>query len=129
MISSIENKVSGVFIPVSDVERAREWYRDVLGLPVGEVLFGHLCCIPMGNGLDLLLDQKLTPDEANPEVPRGEYPLFMLPSSDIQESLADFEERGVELVEYGGSVIQNDHWFNFRDCEGNLLMVCGPPRG
>ncbi|RFA28574.1 hypothetical protein CAI21_11975 [Alkalilimnicola ehrlichii] len=122
----IKREVENVFIPVGDIARARDWYRDVLGLPVGEILAGHLCCIPMERGAGLLLDQKLTPNDVGASVKRGDYPLFMLATDDVEASLAFMRARGVEVIEYGGRAIQNGHWFAFRDCEGNMLMVCGP---
>lgn len=124
--SPIKLVVENVFIPVGEIGRARAWYRDVLGLPVGDVLSGHLCCIPMEHGPGLLLDQKLTIDGVGPNVKRGDYPLFMFTTDDIHASLAFLQARGVDVVEYDGKVIHNGHWFNFRDREGNLLMVCGP---
>ncbi len=50
----------------------------------------------------------------------------MLSTDDIDASLALLRGRGVEIMEYDGQAVQNGHWFNFRDCEGNLLMMCGP---
>lgn len=120
----IRSEINGIFVPVSDVWRARAWYRDVLSLPVGEVLFDHLCVIELPGGPDLILDQKLTPDADGAGVQRGGYPLFMFGCDDLEASVAQLRSRGVELLEYGGQVIQNGHWFNMRDCEGNLLMVC-----
>lgn len=119
-------EVGNVFIPVKDVYRARKWYRDVLQLPAEEVVMGHLCHIPMDGRTGILLDQQLTPDNKGKTktIQMGDYPLFMFSTNDIHASLETLRERGVEIVEYGGSAIQNGHWFNFRDCEGNLLMVC-----
>lgn len=122
----IASETRGIFIPVKNIDRARAWYHDVLGLAVGEVVMGHLCCIEMGSGPDLLLDQKLTPDGPVNNVQFGAYPLFMFSSDDIQASLDYLRARDVEVLEYGGTAIQNGHWFNFRDCEGNVLMVCAP---
>ncbi len=124
MVPPFRRKVGGIFIPVSDVHRARAWYKDVLGLPVGDVQFGHLCCISMDDGVDLLLDQKLTPDGGEKDLELGAYPLFMFESENVEESLSRLQERGVRLASYNGTIIQNGHWFNFYDSEGNLLMVC-----
>jgi catechol 2,3-dioxygenase-like lactoylglutathione lyase family enzyme len=85
--AAIGTGVANVIVPVSDVRRARAWYREALGLSVGEVLFGHLCVIDLPSGAGILLDQQLVP---------------------------------------GGEAVQNGHWFNVRDSEGNLLMLCGP---
>lgn len=124
--SPFNREVRNVFIPVKDIDRARKWYRDVLQLPTEEVVMGHLCHIPMDGRTGILLDQQLTPDNKGKatSIQTGEYPLFMFSTSDIHASLEILRERGVEIVEYGGSAIQNGHWFNFRDSEGNLLMVC-----
>ncbi|HEX7005325.1 MAG TPA: VOC family protein [Trueperaceae bacterium] len=119
----VKHEVANVFVPVLDVNLSREWYRDVLGLPVGEVVFGHLCIIELERGPSLILDQKLTPD-GPADIQRGRYPLFMLATDDIDAALAHMRRHGVEVVEYDGEVIQNGHWFNFRDCDGNLLMMC-----
>lgn len=124
----IKRQIANIFIPVSDVHSARRWYRDVLGLPVGEILAGHLCCIPMDEGAGLLLDQKLIlgDEDQGPRLAKGAYPLFMFATDDIHASLDMLRRSGVEVVEYDGGAIQHGHWFNFRDCEGNLLMVCSP---
>jgi predicted enzyme related to lactoylglutathione lyase len=121
---AVSHRVTGIFIPVQDMIRAREWYRGVLGLKVGEIIAGHLCVIEMGQGPALLLDQKLRPDGPVELSGRGEYPLFMFGTDDIEAALAYMRERSIEVVEYDGQVINNSHWFNFRDCEGNLLMMC-----
>ena len=126
--SPLQRRVKGVFIPVRDVHRARAWYRDVLELSVGEVLFGHLCCIQLEGQLDLLLDQKLTPAQSGSMVVHGGYPLFMFATEDIPAALQFLQVKGVEVVEYNGQIIQNAQWFNFKDCDGNLLMACGPSR-
>ncbi|HET7560611.1 MAG TPA: VOC family protein [Limnochordia bacterium] len=121
----LKHQVTGIFIPVADVARARAWYQSVLGLSPGEILFGHLCCIELDGGPTLLLDQQLTPEGAS-AAQRGGYPLFMFATDDIHASLERLRAAGVEIVEYGGQAVQNGHWFNFKDCEGNLLMACGP---
>lgn len=125
--AAIGTGVANVIVPVSDVHRAREWYREALGLSAGEVLFGHLCVIELPSGAGILLDQQLVPGGDGRDVQKGAYPLFMLSVRDTAAALAAVEERGAEVVRYGGEAIQNGHWFNVRDSEGNLLMLCGPP--
>lgn len=120
--------VVNVVVPVTDVQRARRWYREILELPAGDVQLGHLCHIPLPGGTGILLDQKLVPgaEHLGPDLRKGGYPLFMLSTDDIDASLESLRGRGVEIIEYDGHAVQNGHWFNFRDCEGNLLMMCGP---
>lgn len=38
-MNPISNKINGVFIPVSHIENARDWYSDILGLPADGELF------------------------------------------------------------------------------------------
>ena len=118
--------IKGVFIPVVDIDRAQKWYREVLGLPVGDILNGHLCCAEMESGATLLLDARLTPDRTSPLKPEGAYPLCMIATDNIESCCQLLMDKGVEIILYDGKAIQNGHWFNFRDCEGNLLMACGP---
>ena len=57
MASPILKRTGSAFIPVSDVVKATDWYRKVLG--IGEELqiqFGHLCVLPL-EGNDVVLDQ------------------------------------------------------------------------
>ncbi|WP_231571678.1 VOC family protein [Gordoniibacillus kamchatkensis] len=54
--SPIMNKVGSIFIPVRDIERAREWYCRLLGLPADcPIMDGHLCPLPM-DGTGVILD-------------------------------------------------------------------------
>lgn len=42
--SPILNRVGGIFIPVSCIEQARDWYCDILGLPAdGNLLMVCKC--------------------------------------------------------------------------------------
>ncbi|WP_415858077.1 VOC family protein [Brevibacillus parabrevis] len=113
--SPLHSEIGAIFIAVSDIERARDWYCQLLGLPRdGEISFGHLYCIPMKNGSNLVLDSKIfpkrTPDDA---------PLFHFNTADIEASYRYLEGLGVELV----GPIQHGHWFTFKDPDGNLLMA------
>ncbi|WP_372008179.1 VOC family protein [Paenibacillus chitinolyticus] len=115
MKSPIQNKILTVFIPVSDIEQAASWYCKILGLPAdGEVLFGHLYILPM-QGAGIVLDSKIY----SPEVV-FKAPVVQFATDDIEQSYAYMKSLGVRLV----TGIENGHWFNFTDPDGNLLMVC-----
>jgi catechol 2,3-dioxygenase-like lactoylglutathione lyase family enzyme len=107
MLSPIAPRIGAVFIPVSDIHAARDWYCRLLGLqPDGEVLFGHIYVLPMNGGSGLVLDSK---DYAGPN---DRKPLFHFATHDIgaaQEQIAD----GV--------------FVRFEDPDGNLLMVADVP--
>lgn len=46
-------------------------------------------------------------------------PAFHLNTSDIQAAHAHLAERGAEVTE-----IRDGQWFNFKDPDGNVLMIC-----
>ncbi|GGO01222.1 VOC family protein [Saccharibacillus kuerlensis] len=116
MSTAVSNHVRGLFIPVSDIERARDWYCRLLGLPTdGEILFGHIYVLPMENGINLVLDSKIYAPEHIHKVPA-----VQLASSNIQESVETVRSLGVEPV----TEVENGHWFNIKDPDGNVLMIC-----
>lgn len=116
----IKNRVSGVFIPVRNIERARAWYNRILGLEGGEILFGHLYCPPM-QGSGLVLDAKASQTfSGDDDFPTYRVPAFMFATDDIQAAYRFMQENAVELV----TGVENGHWFVFKDPDGNLLMVC-----
>jgi hypothetical protein len=60
-MNPITPRIGTVFVPVSDVEAARDWYCRLLGVPAdGEILFGHLYVLPV-EGTGLVLDSRMTP--------------------------------------------------------------------
>lgn len=114
-MNPISNKINGIFIPVSNIENARDWYCDILGLPAdGEIYFGHLYVLPM-EGPSIVLDSKIYSTEN-----LYTAPAFQFHAEDIEQAYAFMQEKNVELI----TEIQNGHWFNFKDPDGNLLMVC-----
>lgn len=113
--SPIQNRIGAVFVPVSDVEKARDWYSRILGLPAdGEILFGHLYCPKMEGGTGLVLDSK----GFSGPLDRG--PAFHFNTDEIHAAYQFMKESGVELV----GEIEHGHFFLFKDPDGNLLMVC-----
>lgn len=114
-MNPILNQVGTIFIPVSSIEKSRDWYCDLLGLPFdGEILFSHLYVIPM-NGVDIVLDSKIfsTDNILN-------TPLFHFNTNNIEQSYTYMKSKGIELT----TEIEHGHWFNFQDLDGNHLMIC-----
>lgn len=110
------------FVPVRDIEKARDWYCRILGIPAesAEIINGHLCPLPMEEP-GIILDTM--PGWGGKEPggpPTFQTPAFMLVTEDIEAAYSFMKEQGVELV----TEIENGHWFVFRDPDGNLLMVC-----
>ncbi|WP_096435060.1 VOC family protein [Alteribacter populi] len=116
MLSTLERKVGTIFIPVKNVEDARDWYCNLLGVTTdGEIQFGHIYVIPLENGIDLVLDSKIFDKRYT-----GTAPLFHFNTKNIQQTYEEFKENGIELI----TEVEHDHWFNFKDPDENVLMVC-----
>ncbi|WP_053362416.1 VOC family protein [Bacillus sp. FJAT-27251] len=115
-MSPVINQIGTVFIPVSNVEEARNWYCDILGLKAeGEILFGHLFIIPTTNGTGIVLDSKIYSKENI-----FKTPAFHFNAHDIEAAYSFMKDKNVELT----TGIEHNHWFKFKDPYGNHLMVC-----
>nr|WP_154119550.1 VOC family protein [Paenibacillus monticola] len=113
--SPIVNQIGAVFISVSDIERSKIWYCSLLGLPLdGDVLFGHLYVVPM-KGPGIVLDSKIFTSESVLNLPT-----FHLLTEDIDAAYDFVKASGAEIL----TDIEHDHWFNFKDPDGNVLMIC-----
>ncbi|SER54936.1 VOC family protein [Salipaludibacillus aurantiacus] len=111
----ILNQIGTVFIPVSNIQRARDWYCDILGLPAdGEILFGHLYIMPM-KGTGIVLDSKIFSEENTYKAPP-----FHFNTTNIKQAYQYMNNKNVEIT----TKIENNHWFNFKDPDGNHLMIC-----
>lgn len=114
LVNPIAPEIGTVFVPVSDIASARDWYCALLGVPVdGDILFGHLYVLPM-NGAGLVLDSKIFSAEAVFRVPA-----FHLNTADIQAAHVRVLGTASEVTE-----IRDGQWFNFKDPDGNVLMIC-----
>ncbi|MFS0784535.1 VOC family protein [Bacillus sp. 1P06AnD] len=116
-MSIVQSKIGAVFIAVSDIMKAREWYCSLLGLvPEYDIVAGHLCCIPMdNNGMNIVLDSKIFSENAY-----ARTPIFHFNTDDITGAYQDLKGKGVEIA----TEIQDGHWFNIIDPDGNRLMIC-----
>ena len=115
--SPIKNQIGSVFVPVSDMQRAIEWYSRLLGQPVKETTYaGKIYDLPLVGEVGLILD-------GHKPVQNSSQPLFFFWTADIQAAYDFLKANQVELtslVEDIGSV----KTLSFRDPDGNLLMVC-----
>ncbi|WP_141433934.1 VOC family protein [Bacillus sp. 03113] len=111
----ILNQIGAVFIPVSNIENARDWYCDLLNLPVDrEIQFGHLYVLLM-KGTGIVLDSKIFSKE---KIFRT--PMFHFNTENIVEAYEYMKNKDVELL----TEIEHNQYFNFKDPDGNHLMIC-----
>ncbi|MDX5475091.1 MAG: VOC family protein [Bacillaceae bacterium] len=114
-MNPILNQIGTVFIPVSNIEQARDWYCDILGLPTdGEILYGHLYVLPMV-GTGIVLDSKIYSEDTIFKIPP-----FHFNTSDIEQAYEYMKKKNADLT----TEIEHNHWFIFKDPDGNHLMVC-----
>lgn len=115
MENPILKEIGTVFIPVSDIEKARDWYSDILGIkPDGEIQHGHLYVIPM-EGTGIVLDSKIYSEASVFKVPA-----FHFNTKNIEAAFQYMRNKGVNLI----TEIQHHHYFNIKDPDGNVLMIC-----
>ncbi|XEC92939.1 VOC family protein [Paenibacillus tarimensis] len=113
-MNPIKNQIGTVFIPVSNLAKARDWYCDILGLKADREISHGLYVIPL-TGSDIVLDSNIYAIENLFKVPA-----FHLNTDNIHEAFEFMTSKGVELL----TEIQPTRSFNFKDPDGNVLMVC-----
>lgn len=114
-------KVDTVILRVADLNAAREWYREKLG--VREHFRDqkeNLAIVTVGGDTSLTLWQLKPGEEPVKATRAGSFPILM--SDDVRKAHRTLSERGVKVdpVQSGGSVL----WFAFYDLDGNRIEVC-----
>lgn len=111
----IGKRISTIFIPVSDVKKARDWYSNLLGTPAdGEIVHGHIYVVSLEN-VNLVLDSKIFEKSKLDGMPK-----FHFDTIDIKAAYEYVKSKEVKKL----TEIENGHWFNISDPDGNVLMVC-----
>ena len=115
---SVIREIGVVFVPVSDIERSRDWYRAFLGLePGGDILFGHIHVVPMQGGSGLVLDSQAFTG------PHDCKPAFHFNTRDIHAA----REHAVTMGAAEVGPVTDEAFFTFKDPDGNLIMVADVP--
>lgn len=115
-MNPIQHEIGTIFIPVSNIEKARDWYCRVFNFPKDhEILFEHLYILPMNNGTNIVLDCKIFSEDAV-----YKHPVCHFNTQDIKEAYNYLKNKEVTII----TEIEHNHWFNFKDPDGNVLMIC-----
>ena len=114
--------IAAVWVPVTDMDRAVRFYRDVLGLKVDSQSddWSEIDA----NGLKLGLNGR---ESATGSADAGAVITFQ-PDGGIDDEVAELQGKGVEFT--GG--ISDHEWGRiapFKDSEGNDLQFYAPPQG
>jgi catechol 2,3-dioxygenase-like lactoylglutathione lyase family enzyme len=110
---------------VDDLDRARRFYEDVLGLRLSDEAMGGIARLHLGGGTEVLVYAK-----GEGHAPAS-YTVLNFPVPDVERAVDDLTARGVEFLRYdqpptdekgimraGGPLIA---WFT--DPAGNVLSV------
>lgn len=120
----LENAPVCATLPVTDVERATHFYRDVLGLKVADQAMPGGVMFTCGQGTMLVLYQR-GPSKADHTVAG-----FVV--NDLAAVMADLRAKGVAFEEYDFPGLKTEHgvatmdntqsaWF--KDPDGNILAI------
>ena len=111
---------------VDDIDAARRFYGETLGIEVEEVPPDGLLTLKVGDGPGVMVFPK---EDHEPAV----YTILNFPVADIEAAVAELEERGVRFERYEGTPMETDEkgifrgggpliaWF--KDPAGNVLSV------
>lgn len=121
-MKSIAEKVSGIFIPVTDMERSVEWYVRVFGLETVESS-GMCTGLAFPGEVTLVNLWKVGHPQPTQFDAEGGYkiPYYNFESFDIAYSHTSLKEKGVEvmpIVNAGGI-----RFFDFVDPDGNQISI------
>ncbi|MGG4471233.1 VOC family protein [Paenibacillus alvei] len=120
--SPIACKVNNVFIHVSNLEKSSEWYSDLLGLPFNkDNVESPVYNIPITSETGLTLDDHTFDPEfkLNP----SDHVLFNFFVPNIDEAFEFVKSKGITIVREIER-IGDFAYFNFKDLDGNVLMIC-----
>jgi predicted enzyme related to lactoylglutathione lyase len=119
---SLFKRINFDFIPVTDVERARNFYRDVLEFTVHtDNPYGKSRWVFMQiPGAETLLQFDL-----QPKVERTETPALILVTDDVDATIATLKTRGVSIRHEPQDApwAPGTRWAMIDDSEGNLVLI------
>ena len=112
-------RVDFVSVPVSDMERARRFYGETLGLPPVGDPDGAWPEYQLGENVSLYL---IDPTNVGQTFTAPHSSQIALRVADVAETRAELEERGVE---FHGEIMDTGvcHMAFFADPDGNALML------
>jgi catechol 2,3-dioxygenase-like lactoylglutathione lyase family enzyme len=136
-------KIKGVHhsgLPVNDLERAKKFYTEILGMGCAKVdvdietgglykeAMGHYpltARLFMANGAELVLFQRPKPIERGDFDDGTSHLSLELPKEDFATAVADLKKAGVKIM-YEEHVRESGRSVYFFDPEGNYLQIHTP---
>ena len=122
-VSPIKNQVNAVFVHVRDLKKSVEWYSKLFGLEVNlEEVRSPVHNIQVTGTASLTLDDH-TFDPHYTFTPMT-TPCFNFFAPDIDEAYRFVTDNGIEVVREMERIGDHFAYFNIKDLDGNVLMVC-----
>lgn len=122
MKSPLYNKVNNVFIHVSNLKESAEWYYHLLGIPfVAGKVESPVHNIPVTSETGLTLDDHTFDPGFN--LKPSDHVLFNFLVDDVDEAYRFVKSNGITVTKEIER-IGDFAYFNFRDPDGNVLMIC-----
>ncbi len=118
MQNIIQPAIGAVFVPVSDMQRAINWYTWLFDLPLAAPSQeGTIYDVPMNGDTGLILDAN------KPIVENSSQPLCYFWTADIQAAHTFLQQNAVQIV---GDILDigSVSFLTFKDLDNNLLMIC-----
>ncbi|MGM0885122.1 MAG: VOC family protein [Bacillota bacterium] len=115
MMQLIRKEILGVMHYVKDLELASQWYCENLGFTIGDYDFNDFVELKVDGQYVMHLFKAVDLSPAGKAT-------FVFGTEDIEKTHKILSERNIDiqpLKDYGDHV-----GFNFKDCDGNVLMVC-----
>ena len=117
-------KLPAVFVHVQELRRAAEFYTQLLGLAYDpNANYGNgIYVIKLANGADLLLDANHS-QHATPNDTFAMHASCMFATQDIDAAHSWLQSQEIEIV----TELYRDPnvaFFNFKDPDGNIHMIC-----
>jgi predicted enzyme related to lactoylglutathione lyase len=120
--SPLYNKVNNVFIHVSNLKNSAEWYSNLLGIRFDpKKVESPVYNIPVTSETGLTLDDHTFDPGFN--LKPSDHVLFNFLVDDVNEAYSFVKSKGISItkeIEQIGEFA----YFNFRDPDGNVLMIC-----
>lgn len=118
----IQNQMNGVFVHVSNLKVSAKWYSDLVGIEWNEEdISSPVFNLPITGTTSLTLDDHSFDPHFQPAI--SPNPLFNLYAPNIDEAYEYVVSKGIEVVreiEWVGETA----WFNIKDPDGNVVMIC-----
>jgi catechol 2,3-dioxygenase-like lactoylglutathione lyase family enzyme len=117
--------VSCLAVYVTDYERAKSFYTEVLGFDVRVEPGPELCFLVSKSGeVNIYLEGGYEPSSVNERTARLSF--FLEAEESVFETYEDLKAAGVELLQDAPEQVGDDRYvFRFADPDGNIIEVSG----